>query len=81
MDWSVSAKVQAWRAFQIKRRRGQGTRGLHQNQHTYSCKSYQRISVLVIEVIFKPQNIAKVPNSDTHTMQIPSIDHIHAIDP
>ena len=23
MDWSVSAKVQAWRAFQIKRRRGQ----------------------------------------------------------
>ena len=23
MDWSVSAKVQAWRAFQIKRGRGQ----------------------------------------------------------
>ena len=58
---------------------GQGTRGLHQNQHTYSCKSYQRISVLVIEVIFKPQNIAKVPNSDTHTVQIPSFDHIHTI--
>jgi len=58
---------------------GQGTRRLHQNQHTYSCKSYQRISVLVIEVIFKPQNIAKVPNSDTHTVQIPSIDHIHTI--
>ena len=58
---------------------GQGTRGLHQNQHTYSCKSYQRISVLVIEVIFKPQNIAKIPNSDTHTVQIPSFDDIHTI--
>jgi len=58
---------------------GQGTRRLHQNQYTYSCKSYQRISVLVIEVIFKPQNIAKIPNSDTHTVQIPSFDHLHTI--
>jgi len=48
---------------------GQGTRGLHQNQHTYSCKSYQRISVLVIEVIFKPQNIAR-SLIQTHTLCI-----------
>ena len=59
---------------------GQGTRALYQNQHTYSCKSYQRISVLVIEVIFKPQNIAKVPNSGSNTVQTRSIDHIYAID-
>ena len=59
---------------------GQGTRAVHQNQHTYSCKSYQRISVLVIEVIFKPQNIAKVPNSDSNTVQTRSIDHIYATD-
>ena len=59
---------------------GQGTRALHQNQHTYSCKSYQRISVLVIEVIFKPQNIAKVPNSDSKTVQTRSIDYIYAMD-
>ena len=58
---------------------GQGTCVLHHNQQTYSFKSYHRISVLVIEVIFKPQNIAKVPNSDTHTVHIPSIDHIHTI--
>ena len=49
------------------------------NQHTYSCKSYQRISVLVMEVISKPQNIAKVPNSDNHIVQTRSIDHIYAI--
>ena len=59
---------------------GQGTCALHLNQHTYSCKSYQRISVLVIEVIFKPQNIAKVPNSGSNTAQISSVDHIYAID-
>ena len=33
---------------------------LHQNQHILSCKSYQRTSVLVMEVICEPQNIAKV---------------------
>ena len=50
---------------------------LHENQDIHSCKSYQRISVLVIEVIFKPQNIAKVPNSGSNTVQIRSIDHIY----
>ena len=59
---------------------GQGIRALQQNQHTYSCKSYQRISVLVMEGFFKPQNTAKVPNSDSHTVQTRSIDHIYAID-
>ena len=58
---------------------GEKIRALHQNQHTYSRKSYQRISVSVMEGIFKPQNIAKVPNSDSHIVQTPSIDHIHAI--
>ena len=59
---------------------GQGTCALHQNQHTYSCKSYQIISVLVIEGTFKLQNIAKVPNSGSNTVQIRSIDHIYATD-
>ena len=68
----------------IEVKEGQGTdgeniRALHQNQHTYSRKSYQRISVSVMELIFKSQNIAKVPNSDSQIVQTPSIDHIHAI--
>ena len=58
---------------------GENIRALHQNQHTYSRESNQRTSVLVINWIFKSQNIAKVPNSDTHTVQIPPIDHIHTI--
>ena len=70
--------------FMIEDKESQGTdreniRALHQNQHTYSRKSNQRISVLVINWIFKSQNIAKVPNSDSHIAQIPSIYHIHAI--
>ena len=69
----------------IEDKESQGTdreniRALHQNQHTYSRKSNQRISVLVIEVNFKPQNIAKVPNSDSKTVQTRSIDHIYATD-
>ena len=58
---------------------GENIRALHQNQHKYSRKSTQRISVSVINWIFKSQNIAKVPNSDSHIVQIPSIDHIQAI--
>ena len=49
---------------------GENIRALHQNQHTYSRKSNQRISVLVTNWIFKSQNIAKVPNSDSHIVQI-----------
>ena len=45
----------------------------------YSYKSYQRISVSVMEGFFKPQNIAKVPNSDSHIVQTPSIHHIYAM--
>ena len=33
-----------------------------------------------MEGIFKPQNIAKVPNSDSNTVQTRSIDHIYATD-
>ena len=33
-----------------------------------------------MEWIFKSQNIEKVPNSDSHIAQTPSIDHIYAID-
>ena len=71
--------------FMIEDKESQGTdreniRALHQNQHTYSRKSNQRISVLVIEVNFKPQNIAKVPSSDSNTAQTRSIDHIYATD-
>ena len=32
-----------------------------------------------MEGFFKPQNIAKVPNSDSHIVQTPSIHHIYAI--
>ena len=69
----------------IEDKESQGTdreniRALHQNQHTYSRKSNQRISVLVIEVIFKPQNIAKVPNSVSKTVQTRSMNHIYAMD-
>ena len=49
---------------------------IHEEQHVYSCKSYQRISVSVMEVFFKPQNIAKVPNSDSRMVQTPSHRHI-----
>jgi len=34
-------------------------RTLHKKYCTYSCKPYQRISVLVIEVIFKSHNSAR----------------------
>ena len=52
---------------------------LHQNQHIHSCKSYQRISVLVMEVICEPQNIVKVLRSDSHIMQIRFMDHMDTI--
>ena len=49
------------------------------NQHIHPCKSYQRISVLVMEVICEPQNIAKVLRSDSHIVQTRFIDHIDII--
>ena len=56
---------------------GQDSRALHQNQHTYSCKLYQRTSVLVIEVIFKPQNIAKVHIQESRRGKGGPWRHIH----
>ena len=32
-----------------------------------------------MEGFFKPQNIAKVPNSGSHIVQTPSIHHVYAI--
>ena len=60
--------------FTVEDKESQGTNeenrlALHQNQHILSCKSYQRISVLVMEVICEPQNSAKVLISDSHIMQ------------
>ena len=45
----------------------------------YSCKSYQRISVLVMEYFFKLHKITKISNSDSRIVQTPSIHHIYAM--
>ena len=49
------------------------------NQSIHSCKSYQRISVLVMEVICEPQNIAKVLRSGSDIMQTRFMDHMDTI--
>ena len=70
--------------FIIEDKESQGTNeenrcALHENQDIHSCKSYQRISVLVMEVICEPQNIAKVLRSDSHIVQTRFIEHIDTI--